>query len=79
MAFACGGEVLLVQNQHEQWDGPDGGVNDGTNGSGEGGLTIFTRDTQSGMLSEPSVGPRVPQCMAVAVLETRAFEKVPKL
>ena len=63
------GKYLLVQNQHAQWDGPDGGENDGSNGSGDGGVTIFPRDEQTGALLAPTVGLRLPQCMAVTVLK----------
>ena len=37
--------------RHAEWDGPEGGVNDGTNGSGDGGLTCFQVDQASGRLS----------------------------
>ena len=63
------GEYLLVQNQHAKWDGPDGGENDGSNGSGDGGITVFARDVQTGTLAAPMVGLKLPQCMAVTVLE----------
>ena len=48
MTWAEDGDFLIVQNQHEMWDGPQGGVNDGTNGSGDGGLTIFPVDRATG-------------------------------
>lgn len=72
MSFAAGGAYLVVQNQHEHWDGPDAGVNDGTNGSGDGGLTIFPVDRGTGALGEPALAAGLPHCMAVAVVERPA-------
>jgi 6-phosphogluconolactonase (cycloisomerase 2 family) len=69
MTWAENGDVLIVQNQHEVWDGPDGGVNDGTNGSGDGGLTIFPVDHATGELGEPTKAAALPHCMAVTVVQ----------
>ena len=69
MSFARDGKLLLVQNQHARHDGPDGGENDGTNGSGEGGVTIFQRDEASGKISRPKLGLRLNQCMGLLVVE----------
>eukprot|EP01051_Picozoa_sp_SAG22_P016857 SAG22_NODE_2477_length_2530_cov_1.385027_4_plen_69_part_00 len=61
--------MVGMQNQHATWDGPLGGENDGSNGSGDGGVTIFPRDIATGHLGPPSVGLRLPQCMAVTVVD----------
>jgi hypothetical protein len=60
---------VCVRAQHAEWDGPDGGVNDGTNGSGDGGLTIFPVDKGTGALGEPVKAVGLPHCMAVTVAE----------
>ena len=69
MCFAKRGKLLLVQNQHAQHDGADGGENDGTNGSGEGGITAFQRDEASGKLSLPSLSLRLNQCIGLLAVE----------
>jgi 6-phosphogluconolactonase (cycloisomerase 2 family) len=69
MTWAENGDFLIVQNQHEVWDGPDGGVNDGTNGSGDGGLTIFPVEHGTGALGEPTKAVALPHCMAVTVVQ----------
>lgn len=69
MTWAKNGEFLIVQNQHAKWDGPKGGVNDGTNGSGDGGLTIFSVDRETGVISEPTLATALPHCMAVTVVQ----------
>ena len=69
MTWAEHGDFLVVQNQHLEWDGPEGGVNDGTNGSGDGGLTIFSVDRKTGELSDPTKVVSLPHCMAVTVVQ----------
>ena len=56
--------------RHAEWDGPEGGVNDGTNGSGNGGLTCFKVDQSSGRLSAGESVVALPHCMAVTLVQT---------
>ena len=57
-------------HRHAEWDGPEAGVNDGTNGSGDGGLTCFQVDQASGRLSAGESVVALPHCMAVTVVQT---------
>ena len=45
-------------------------MNDGTNGSGDGGLTCFQVDQASGRLSAGESVVALPHCMAVTVVQT---------